>query len=149
MEFEPKEVTVWKVNSDGSRRSPVTGRFYKGHTPHNKGRKMSEYMSPEKIEKVKRVAVHNLVLRGNLVRDRRRRVIGVSGDGWTPVFESASAAADKYGLIRRNICHCCNGKRKHCGGMMWFYYDDLYEWLANQKIFRLRKVEQYHQEKNE
>ena len=28
-------------------RDPTTGRFHKGSIPHNKGRKASEYMTPE------------------------------------------------------------------------------------------------------
>ena len=33
-------------------RDPTTGRFNKGSIPHNKGKKASEYMSKEGLEKI-------------------------------------------------------------------------------------------------
>lgn len=37
-----------------------TGCFLKGHVPHNKGKKWSEWMDGRKQKKVKRIALQNL-----------------------------------------------------------------------------------------
>lgn len=37
------------------------------------------------------------------------------------VWENARFAADELGFDRRNICSCCNGKRKKANGYKWSY----------------------------
>ena len=39
-------------------RNPLTGQYLKGNTPHNKGRKWSEYMPEESKKKVLSILVH-------------------------------------------------------------------------------------------
>ena len=36
-------------------RNLITGKFLKGHIPHNKGKKISDYMDLDKAEKIKRI----------------------------------------------------------------------------------------------
>lgn len=43
--------------------NPTNGQFLKGHIPHNKGKKWSEWMDGRKRAKVLRIAKKNL--RGN------------------------------------------------------------------------------------
>ncbi len=54
----------------------------------------------------------------------RRKVVMVTPKGNWAVFESATEAARQMDLTRRNICHCCQGKRQRCGGRWWFYWED-------------------------
>lgn len=106
-----------------------TGTFLKGHIPHNKGKKWSEWMDMRKARKIIRIGMKNLNKgRSDIGGWNKRPVVAVTADGrWFP-FDSAADAARKTGLIRRNISHCCQGKRKHCGRFRWFYFDSN-EWI--------------------
>lgn len=93
------------------------GRFVKGMTPHNKGKKMSEWMPDGRHRrKIRNRLVHAGNM--NLPGWNKKPIIAIK-DGKEYWFESASAAAEALHLIRRNICHVANGERKHCGG--WFF----------------------------
>lgn len=37
------------------------------------------------------------------------------------IFESASAASERFSLDLSSVCACCRGKRKRCGGYEWKY----------------------------
>lgn len=117
--IEPKRIT----------RNPITGRLLKGHTPHNKGKKWEDYMDMRKAKRVKRIGMQNLRPRYDIGGQNKRQVIGIKDGIIVGVFESAVKAAAKTKLIRRNITHCCQGKRHHCGGIRWFYEADLHRWL--------------------
>lgn len=107
--------------------NPVNGRFLKGHKPFNKGKKWADYMDMRKAEKVKK----NLLLGSgnmNLGGHNKRKVIGIKDGKIIGCFESATKAADLLTLQRRNIGHCCEGKRAKCGGINWFYEADIIEW---------------------
>lgn len=105
-----------------------TGTFLKGHIPHNKGKKWAEWMDMRKARKVLRIGMKNLKGRPDIGGWNKKPVVAVTADGrWFP-FDSATDAARKTGLIRRNISHCCQGKRKHCGRFRWFYFDSD-EWI--------------------
>lgn len=105
-----------------------TGTFLKGHIPHNKGRKWTDWMDMRKARKVLRIGMKNLKGRSDIGGWNKKPVVVVTQDGRWGVFESAASAARKTGLTRRNIAHCCEGKRKHCGGLRWFFFDSD-EWI--------------------
>jgi hypothetical protein len=102
----------------------LNGQFLKGHVPHNKGKKWSEWMDMRKAKKIIRIAKQNLKPNMNLGGHNRREVVLVTDDGRWVCFESAAKAAELTNLCRRNISHCCQGKRKKCGKYRWFYFDD-------------------------
>ena len=111
-------------------RNPLTGQYLKGNTPHNKGRKWSEYMPEESKKKVLSILVH--VGNPNLPGCNRRAVVAVKGDKFFVFPSSAEAGrrlSDKnHETYGRNVCACANKKRKHCGGFEWYYEDDE-EWM--------------------
>lgn len=101
------------------------GQFLKGHIPHNKGKKWEEYMDMRKARRIIRIAKMNLRHGNpNIGGWNKRQVVMVTPKGNWVVFESATEAASKMGLERRNISHCCQGKRQRCGGRWWFFFDD-------------------------
>lgn len=108
----------------------VTGCFLKGHTPHNKGKKWEDYMDMRKAPKIKRIALKNLRPRLDIGGQNKRQVIGIKEGKIIGVWESAVKASEKLKLQRRNIAHCCQAKRKHCGGIRWFYEADVQRWIT-------------------
>ena len=93
-------------------RNKVTGRFLKGHVPHNKGKKWSEYMG-------KRAQKKSAKGWANLDRHRnkngrpdnagrcRKKVVAVTDDGTMHVFSFVGAAAQWIGGSRENVGRCC------------------------------------------
>lgn len=116
----------WDYTEEGHpARNFETGRFLKGHIPHNKGKKWSEWMDGRKAKKVLRIGARNLKGRPDIGGWNARKIVAVrETDGKWWCFESAAKAALITGLIRRNITRCCQGKAKHCGAFRWFYWDD-------------------------
>ena len=39
------------------------------------------------------------------------------------IYDSVADTSRKTGLSQGNICQCCNGKRKSCGGFTWEFVD--------------------------
>ena len=105
-------------------RNYVTGRFLKGHIPHNKGKKWADYLDGRKARRILRIGMKNLHGRSDIGGWNKRAVVGVMEDGRHFYFESATKAAELTGLQRRNITNCCQGKRKRCGNFKWFYFED-------------------------
>lgn len=109
---------------------PKTGRFKKGHKPHNKGKKWSDYMSEESMEKSRATFIKNIYdnrgrKRPDVAKRCSRAVLGVEPSGKPHFFEGAAQAARIVsGTMRENIRNCCQGKRKTCGGWTWYYADD-------------------------
>lgn len=103
-------------------RNPQTGRFNKGHVPHNKGKKWIDYMDMRKAKKVLHIAKKNLKPRMDIGGWNRKPVIAIDDDGnvlgW---FSSSQDAERKTGICGRNIRNVCNGKRKKAGGFIWQY----------------------------
>ena len=121
----------WDFTDDGRiARNLQNGRFLKGHVPHNRGKKQSEWMDGRKIKKVRRIGLKNLEGKGRMDLGgwNARKVVALREDGKPFVFSSAAAAARVTGLIGRNIIHCCQGKRKHCGKFRWYYWESN-EWV--------------------
>ena len=110
-------------------RNPVNGKFLKGHVPHNKGKKWSDYMDMRKAKRIKRIAKKNLKYNYNIGGWNKKKVIGIKDGKIIGVFNSAHDAAKRLGLIRRNISHCCRGERNHCGGIRWFFESEINLWV--------------------
>lgn len=109
-----------QLERDGFERNLLTGRFTRGCTPHNKGKKMEDYMSPENKDKI----LSKLHRKGR--KDfggwNARKIVTVK-DGRVFMFESSNDAERKLGISARNIRKVLEGKRETCGGLKWFYAD--------------------------
>lgn len=89
-------------------RNPINGRFLKGHTPANKGKKWSEYMSRRAQQRARR-GWKNLELhrhRGGSGRPEKP-VIAVNDTGKWLYFPSVAEAGRLMGIKRDNIARCC------------------------------------------
>lgn len=104
--------------------NPINGRFLKGHVPHNKGKKWSEWMDGRKQKKVRRILKKNIHGRHNIGGWNKRAVIMLDNEGNHAYFESSAAAGRATGITARNIRYVCDKKRKHAGGYRWFWFDD-------------------------
>lgn len=100
--------------------NPTNGQFLKGHVPHNKGKKWSDYMDMRKAKRILRIAKKNLKPNMDIGGWNKKAVVAVDVEGnvvgW---FASAMDAEKKTGICKRNINSVCNGKRKHAGGFKW------------------------------
>ena len=116
----------WDLTAEGyPARNYANGRFLKGHIPHNRGKKWSEWMDGRKAKKVMRIGMLNLKGRSDIGGWNARKVVAVreaEGKWWA--FSSATKAAEVTGTISRNIIRCCQKKCKHCGAFRWFYWED-------------------------
>ena len=94
----------------------VTGQFLKGHVPHNKGKKWSEWMDGRKAKKVKRIGMRNLHGRSDIGGWNAQPVFALDDEGNTVGwFASTYDAERKTGICSRNIRAVLEGKRKHAG----------------------------------
>jgi hypothetical protein len=109
--------------------NPLNGRFLKGHEPHNKGKKWEDYLDMRKAKRIKRIAIKNLKCNPNIGGWNKKQVIGIKENRIIGVFESATKAAERLKIQRRNIAHCCAGKRNKCGGIRWFFESDYDKWI--------------------
>ena len=91
-------------------RNPLNGRFLKGHTPANKGKKWSEFMSKRGQRKAKK-GWKNLVLyradRSPEAGRKKKAVIAVNDTGKFLFFPSVSEAGSLLGISHDNISRCC------------------------------------------
>lgn len=113
-------------------RNPKTGRFIKGRTPHNKGRKWSEWMSKRGQKRVAK-CFKNIIVHRHIITPgwNKRAVVAIDSDGRWAVVESATAAAKKVGTTQCNITRCCilnrdavKGDNHKCRGIRFYYEDD-------------------------
>ena len=89
-------------------RNALNGRFMKGHTPFNKGKKWGEYMSA----KARKGSAKGWQ---NLSRNRKRpdnagrpkKPVAALLRGEIKVFPSASSAAMFVNGSQGNVCRCC------------------------------------------
>lgn len=94
------------------------GRFYKGHSPHNKGLKWDDFLSKETQEKIRKNLKHEG--RPDIGGWNKKPVIAFLSNGQPVGFYSSSKEAEnKTGIIARNIRKCCNKERKTAGGLIW------------------------------
>ena len=97
------------------------GKFRKGRTPWNKGKKWNEMFDEKTQAKLKKhlkeIAKTGAAGKGH---PHPKPVIQMDEYGerlhW---YESSEAAARKLGLHGRNIRKVCDGERKHAGGYRW------------------------------
>ena len=124
----------WDLTEDGLiARNLQNGQFLKGHIPHNRGKKWSEWMDMRKAKKVLRIGAQNLKGRSDIGGWNARKVVAVrEQDGRWWVFSSAAKAAEITKTIGRNIIRCCQKKCRHCGPYRWFYWEDN-EWIKEVK----------------
>jgi hypothetical protein len=108
--------------------SPRKKGFPKGHIPFNKGKKMSEYMSPKSMDKVLSTLSRNG--NPNINTFCQKPVVCVHSDGTFTVYANSEAAARKHvfprqkaSTLARNIRHAAQLKRKRVQGMKWFFED--------------------------
>jgi hypothetical protein len=106
----------------------LNGQFLKGHEPHNKGKKWSEWMDGRKAKKVLRIAKRNLKGRADFGGWNKKPIVAIKGDVFYGVFSSCIEASEKMKLQRRNISHVVNGNRKTCGGYKFFFESDFEKW---------------------
>lgn len=99
------------------------GKFFKGMTPHNKGKRWEEWMSEEAQKKVRANLVH--CGRKTIGGENKRAVIATDKDGNEYWFESVADAARKLKLCRRNVQHVADGQRNHCGGWRFRHTDTI------------------------
>ena len=111
------------------------GRFLKGHTPTNKGKKWSEYM-PKRSQRRCRKGWINIVKyrptkRPDVAGRCRKPVIAVTDDGKWCVLPFIGAAGKWCGGNRENVRRCCILNGKHLKntdhkykGVRWYYESD-------------------------
>ncbi len=121
-------------------RNAKNGQFLKGYRrktpPANKGRKMSEFTTPEICEKI----ISNLSQEGRQKGANRnkelfgRPVLAIQDGKLLGPWQCASLAKEyfmqQHGvyLAKMNILNCCKGNRKTHKGMQWFYVDEPHKW---------------------
>ena len=129
------------IPTDWTRIDPL-GRFMKGHVPHNKGRKIDEWMS-KKGQRNSRKAWKNLVKYRPKVRPDnsgrfRKKVVAVRNNGKYHIFDFIGAAAEWLGGGRENIGRCCRfNQERHVNqktgkvntdhqykGIRWYFASD-------------------------
>lgn len=96
-------------------RNPLNGRFLKGHTPANKGKKWDEYMSRRGQRRSRHAGCQNLELhrhRGGPGRPDKP-VIAVNDTGKWLYFPSVAEAGRLLGIRKENIWRCC--RENECG----------------------------------
>ena len=94
------------------------GQFLKGHTPHNKGKRWSDYMGKRKQRRCakgwKNLDLHRPTTRPDTAGRCRKQVIAVMDDGRWFHFAYLGDAAKWVGGSRENVGRCCrcNQSRK-------------------------------------
>ena len=107
-------------------RNMVNGRFLKGNTPHNKGKKLSEYMSDDNIQKV--MSGLRRTGRPDIWKDNAKQIVAIKDGKLCGVFSHSNDAMRKTGINARNIRSVCNKLRKTAGGYQWFF-EESDEWI--------------------
>ena len=98
-------------------RNAVTGRFMKGHTPANKGRKWSDYMGKRAQKRAmkgwKNLDTHRPTTRPDTAGRCRKEVIAVMDDGSWHHFSYLGTAAEWCVGSRENVGRCCRLNQEH------------------------------------
>ena len=125
-------------------RNLKTGRFIKGMTPHNKGKKWADFMDVRKQKKVLKQALKNLETArwlghcGKAGGRNKKPIIAVFDNGEWLIFPEGKSAAKWCGGYRCNINRCCrenerttltksgkvNDNHKYLGVRWYFESDD-------------------------
>jgi len=104
------------IESERSYRNPVNGRFLKGHTPANKGRKWSEYLPKHKQKNCskgwKNLELHRNNGGGPNSGRPKKAVIAVTDEGKFLFFFYVDAAAQWCNGSRYNVARCCRQNQR-------------------------------------
>ena len=95
-----------------------TGRFMKGHVPHNKGKKWSDYMSKKAQRRAakgwKNLEKYRPATRPDTAERCRKEIIAVEDNGTWHYFPCIGSAAQWCGGLRSNVGRCCRcNKNRH------------------------------------
>ena len=129
------------LGEDRPQRNAKTGRFLKGCTPYNKGKKWDECLSPESQEHCRRgwenLKTHRPKRHSPLAGNRPpREVIALNDEGQWRVLPSITKAAEWAGCATNTVWRCCRNNARHlkntdykCKGFRFYYEtDDI--WLS-------------------
>ena len=100
--------------------NPTNGQFLKGHVPHNKGKKWSQYMGKRMQKRAakgwKNLDKYRPTKRPDTEGRCRKAVIAVTDDGRWFYFSYIGTAAEWVGGSRENVGRCCrcNEAKKVC-----------------------------------
>jgi hypothetical protein len=94
----------------------MDGKFRKGHTPANKGKKWGEYMSEESQAKIKAAAAKSMLGKPNPNAGRKGIPIFAIKDGKRKRFDCVAKASEVLGINNRDIKNCLNGRQKTAHG---------------------------------
>ena len=102
-----------KMAPERKNRNPVNGRFVKGCTPYNKGKKWDEYMPKSEQEKRLKI-LHRNKWRSPKSGTPKRSVVAVNDHGRYIFFDSISEVSKWAGIHIRTVRDCCiqNQQRK-------------------------------------
>ena len=153
LEMEAFELYLPPIKPQYNRK---TGRFLKGHEPHNKGKSWEEWMSKRGRRKAskgwKNLQLHPARNHPRLIEMQKKKLVAVTDDGKFKIFSCSPEAAEWLGTgSRENIGRCAryNARRKECKhdwrpgqpkgadrvntdhkymGIRWYFYDDLIWW---------------------
>ena len=123
-------------------RDAQTGRFMKGSTPYNKGKKWNEFMSKRAQRRSSRGWRNLEIHRGHSENAGRPKkpVIALLDDGRIKYFPFSVPAAQWVGGSRHNIVRCCrlnalHGKNQDHRYMgVRFYFENDPAWIAKAGI---------------
>jgi len=92
-----------------------TGRFMKGHTPANKGKRWGDYMS-RRSQRRSAKGWKNLdkcrpTTRPDTAGRSRKQVVAVMDDGTWELFSYVGEAAEWVGGNRENVGRCCRANQ--------------------------------------
>lgn len=131
-------------------RNMVNGRFLKGHTPHNKGKKWADFLTKRQQRRCakgwKNVEKYRCKGHPNAGR-KKKQVVGIFQDGTWKVFPCLGMAAKCFGGCRENIGRCCRQNEnpsvnKNTGklntdhqykGVRWYFESDS-QWTKKIRI---------------
>lgn len=92
-------------------RNKRTGQFLKGHEPHNKGKRWSEYMTKRMQKRAakgwKNLEKYRPTERPDTAGRCRKKVVAVTDDGKFKIFDYLIPAAQWVGGSRENVGRCC------------------------------------------
>lgn len=119
--------------------NPTNGQFLKGHVPHNKGKRWSDYMGKRKQKRASKGWTNIIEHRGPgnicLAEQSKTQVIAVGRNGDWLIFPSCTEAAKWCGSTASNVSRCCRWNQcghKHtdykCKGVR-FYYEKENTWI--------------------
>ena len=127
------------------------GQFLKGHTPHNKGKRWSDYMGKRAMKRAMKgwqnVISHRPKMRPDTAGRCRVPVVAVRDDGTWCVLPYVGAAGEWVGGCRENVRRCCQCNRarhvnKKTGAVntdhrymgIRFYYESDSQWIQKIKM---------------